>query len=95
MGKGIKIYQNMHDVIYERQIILIIKSQTVFVFSEMISRYERDQDDSVVHVSHSVTNYEFFYEPFYVSLDIVPEYDERFLGYGFTRNTQVRYPTET
>jgi hypothetical protein len=45
----------------------------------------------VVHVSHSVTNYEFFYEPFYVSLDIVPEYDERFLGYGFTRNTQVCY----
>ena len=43
-----------------------------------------------VHVSHNVTEFEFFYEPFYVSLDSGPEYDERFLGYGFTRNTQVR-----
>ena len=44
----------------------------------------------MVHVSHNVTNYEFFYEPFYVSLDSVPRYDERFVGYGFTRNTQVK-----
>ncbi len=42
-----------------------------------------------MHVSHGVTNYEFFYEPFYVSLDTVPDYDERFVGYGFTRNTQA------
>ena len=54
-----------------------------------ISRYLLDQEDSVVHVSHNVTNYEFFYEPFYVSLDTAPTYDERFVGYGFTRNTQV------
>ena len=44
----------------------------------------------MLHVSHNVTNYEFFYEPFYVSLDSVPRYDERFVGYGFTRNTQVK-----
>ena len=37
-----------------------------------------------------MTNYEFFYEPFYISLDNVPPYDERFVGYGFTRNTQVQ-----
>ena len=43
----------------------------------------------VVHVSHNVTAFEFFYEPFYVSLDSAPLYDERFEGYGFTRNTQV------
>jgi hypothetical protein len=55
----------------------------------MIFRYERDQDDSVVHISHTVTNYEFYYEPFYVAIDSAPEYSERFLGYGFTRNTQV------
>ena len=42
-----------------------------------------------VHVSHNVTEFEFFYEPFYVSLDSAPLYDERFEGYGFTRNTQV------
>nr|XP_053648251.1 xylosyl- and glucuronyltransferase LARGE2s-like [Cherax quadricarinatus] len=42
-----------------------------------------------VTVSHDVTNFEFFYEPFYVARDDVPPHDERFLGYGFTRNTQV------
>lgn len=47
---------------------------------------EENQD---VHVSHWVTNYEFFYEPFYVAMDDVPPHDERFVGYGFTRNTQV------
>ena len=31
----------------------------------------------------------FFYEPFYLSLDTVPKHDERFIGYGSTRNTQV------
>ncbi|XP_069157151.1 beta-1,4-glucuronyltransferase 1 [Procambarus clarkii] len=42
-----------------------------------------------VSVSHDVTNFEFFYEPFYVARDDAPTHDERFLGYGFTRNTQV------
>ena len=47
----------------------------------------------MVHISHNVTEFEFFYEPFYVSLDSAPAYDERFEGYGFTRNTQVRLAT--
>lgn len=47
------------------------------------------------HVSHNVTNFEFFYEPFYVASDLVPPHDERFLGYGFTRNTQVRHTNGT
>ncbi|PBC29058.1 N-acetyllactosaminide beta-1,3-N-acetylglucosaminyltransferase [Apis cerana cerana] len=42
-----------------------------------------------VYVSHDVTNFEFLYEPFYVAKDIVPAHDERFMGYGYTRNTQV------
>lgn len=45
------------------------------------------QDET--NISHNVTNFEFLYEPFYVSSDTVPPHDERFLGYGFTRNTQV------
>ena len=54
------------------------------------SRFEKLKDDtSSIHVSHTVNNFEFFYEPFYVSLDVVPQFDERFVGYGFTRNTQV------
>lgn len=55
-------------------------------------RYERPQDDSELHISHAVSNYEFFYEPFYISLDNAPAFDERFIGYGFTRNTQVSQP---
>ena len=42
-----------------------------------------------VYISHDVTNFEFLYEPFYVAKDIVPAHDERFMGYGYTRNTQV------
>ena len=45
------------------------------------------------YVSHDVTNFEFFYEPFYVAKDVVPPHDERFLGYGYTRNTQVTQST--
>lgn len=41
------------------------------------------------YISHDVTNFEFLYEPFYVAKDIVPPHDERFIGYGYTRNTQV------
>jgi hypothetical protein len=42
-----------------------------------------------VTISHSVKNFTFLYEPFYLSRNSVPRYDERFLGYGFTRNTQT------
>lgn len=42
-----------------------------------------------MHISHPVTNFEFFYEPFYVAPDVVPPHDERFIGYGYTRNSQV------
>ena len=59
--------------------------QELLVFSAFIG----DPTVQVVHVSHNVTAFEFFYEPFYVSLDSAPLYDERFEGYGFTRNTQV------
>lgn len=44
-----------------------------------------------VYVSHDVTNFEFLYEPFYVAKDTAPAHDERFMGYGYTRNTQVFY----
>ncbi|XP_043267823.1 beta-1,4-glucuronyltransferase 1 isoform X2 [Venturia canescens] len=43
-----------------------------------------------IYVSHDVTNFEFFYEPFYVAKDVAPAHDERFIGYGYTRNTQPR-----
>lgn len=42
-----------------------------------------------IYISHDVTNFEFLYEPFYVAKDVAPPHDERFIGYGYTRNTQV------
>ena len=36
--------------------------------------------EDVVVVSHDVTNYEFFYEPFYAARDDAPPHDERFVG---------------
>jgi len=55
-------------------------------------RWQADVSESdETKVSHNVTNFEFLYEPFYVAPDTVPPHDERFLGYGYTRNTQVSW----
>lgn len=64
----------------------------VFIYNQYatnFSRWEQDSNYNGVHISHGVTNFEFLYEPFYVAPDTVPPHDERFIGYGFTRNTQV------
>lgn len=53
-------------------------------------KYHENVKTGKVYVSHDVTNFEFLYEPFYVAKDIAPSHDERFMGYGYTRNTQVR-----
>ena len=42
-----------------------------------------------MHISHTVGDFRFFYEPYYVSHDSAPKHDERYIGYGSTRNTQV------
>ena len=55
----------------------------------LLLRWRQTGETDQVIISHNVTNYEFFYEPFYVSKDNAPPHDERFVGYGFTRNTQV------
>jgi len=63
------------------------------VIKQIVSlfRWEKSDytDEERIVVSHNVTNFEFLYEPFYVAADTVPEHDERFIGYGYTRNTQV------
>ncbi|KAK3880730.1 hypothetical protein Pcinc_014791, partial [Petrolisthes cinctipes] len=53
------------------------------------AREKEHPGETKVTISHPVSNFEFFYEPFYVARDDVAPHDERFLGYGFTRNTQV------
>ncbi|KAL0273096.1 UNVERIFIED_CONTAM: hypothetical protein PYX00_005853 [Menopon gallinae] len=68
--------------------------QKVFIYNQYATNFSRweafpDLPDKEVVVSHNVTNFEFLYEPFYVAPDTVPEHDERFMGYGYTRNSQV------
>jgi len=53
------------------------------------TRWERLPEGHSVCVGYQLPCFEFFYEPFYLAEDRVPPHDERFLGYGFTRNTQV------
>ncbi|KAJ9597487.1 hypothetical protein L9F63_011647, partial [Diploptera punctata] len=66
----------------------------VFIYNQFATNFSRWQSTAgnevdAVHISHNVTNFEFLYEPFYVAPDTVPAHDERFIGYGYTRNTQV------
>ncbi|XP_065344273.1 beta-1,4-glucuronyltransferase 1 [Cloeon dipterum] len=67
--------------------------QKVFIYNQFATNFTKWQlapdINPEVHVSHNVTNFEFLYEPFYVASDTVPAHDERFIGYGYTRNTQV------
>lgn len=67
--------------------------QKVFIYNQYATNFSRWQsavaEEKGVHVSHPVTNFEFLYEPFYVAPDSAPPHDERFIGYGYTRNTQV------
>ncbi|XP_037806963.1 beta-1,4-glucuronyltransferase 1 [Lucilia sericata] len=68
--------------------------EKVFIYNQYATNFSSwlansHTDDQLIAISHQVTNYEFFYEPFYVALDNVPPHDERFVGYGFTRNSQV------
>ena len=41
-------------------------------------------------VAYNVTKYVFLYEPIYVARATTPQFDERFIGFGMTRNTQAR-----
>ncbi|EDW53932.1 GM18308 [Drosophila sechellia] len=67
--------------------------EKVFIYNQYATNFSKwlssNTNDTEVSVSHIVTNFEFLYEPFYISVDNAPAHDERFLGYGFTRNSQV------
>jgi len=54
-----------------------------------LARWERWPLDHALAVAYKIPKYSFFYEPIYVSRAEVPLFDERFIGYGMTRNTQA------
>ncbi|XP_017868622.1 PREDICTED: beta-1,4-glucuronyltransferase 1 [Drosophila arizonae] len=67
--------------------------EKVFIYNQYATNFSKwltlKGNETSVSISHIVTNFEFLYEPFYIALDTVPIHDERFTGYGFTRNSQV------
>ncbi|XP_030387334.1 beta-1,4-glucuronyltransferase 1 [Scaptodrosophila lebanonensis] len=68
--------------------------EKVFIYNQYATNFSKwlsnaNPNETTVSISHTVTNFEFLYEPFYIALDNVPAHDERFTGYGFTRNSQV------
>ncbi|KAJ9601078.1 hypothetical protein L9F63_000813, partial [Diploptera punctata] len=68
--------------------------ERIYKAAQMPTDYKRweenvDDENKTVHISHTVAKYKEWYEPFFIVLDTAPPYDERFIGYGYTRNTQV------
>lgn len=64
----------------------------VFIHNQYATNHtlwEKIPDSRTLEAAYKISNYEFFYEPFYIARANVPLHDERFIGYGFTRNTQV------
>ncbi|GAB6027950.1 hypothetical protein CHUAL_002177 [Chamberlinius hualienensis] len=53
------------------------------------SLWESLPETDTISVAYLITKFQTFYEPFYVAEDDVPPHDERFVGYGYTRNSQV------
>lgn len=54
-----------------------------------LPRWEMWPLNQELKVAFKIPKYTFFYEPVYVAKADVPLFDERFLGYGMTRNTQA------
>ena len=54
-----------------------------------LHRWEKIPETNEVEVAYEVENYKFPYEPIYVSRGATPAFDERFIGFGFDRTSQV------
>lgn len=66
--------------------------QTVYLLNQLSSdldRWEALQIQPQTELAFEVTNYLFKYEPLYVAKGETPIFDERFIGFGMTRNTQA------
>jgi len=57
--------------------------------SSNLLRWEKLPETPELEVAYKVEKYIFKYEPLYVSRGDTPPFDERFIGFGMTRNTQV------
>jgi hypothetical protein len=57
--------------------------------SSNLSRWEEIPEEVGLKVAYQIEKYLWMYEPVYVSKGDTPIFDERFIGFGMTRNTQV------
>ena len=57
--------------------------------SRNLKRWEKLDQAASLDVAYKVDKYIFKYEPLYVARADTPPFDERFVGFGMTRNTQV------
>ncbi|XP_042877309.1 beta-1,4-glucuronyltransferase 1-like [Penaeus japonicus] len=54
-----------------------------------LAKWERTKITDKLQVLYNITTWRNYWEPIYVTKANVPPFDERFVGYGFTRNSQV------
>jgi len=57
--------------------------------SSDLKRWEKIVEAVQLDIAYRVDKYIFKYEPLYVARGDTPQFDERFIGFGMTRNTQV------
>ena len=57
--------------------------------SSDLKRWEKIPETYEVDVAYKVEKYKLLYEPIYVSRGDTPAFDERFIGFGFDRSSQV------
>lgn len=57
--------------------------------SSNLSKWERIPKQEKMNIAYKVDKFIFFYEPVYIARANAPPFDERFVGYGMTRNTQA------
>jgi len=57
--------------------------------SSNLAKWEKIPETDTLDVAYKVEKYIFKYEPLYIARADTPPFDERFIGFGMTRNTQV------
>lgn len=55
-----------------------------------LEMWENLNETLELRVGYVITTYQMLWEPFYIVQGDVPAFDERFIGFGFNRNSQVR-----
>jgi len=57
--------------------------------SSNLKKWEKLPEAEELDIAYKVEKYIFKYEPLYIARGDTPAFDERFIGFGMTRNTQV------